>query len=108
MTDEPGRTPDERLPARRPPSEPAPADRFTAPRTAHVNELTPERAAKIVEQSASARVVALLATLIVVLFTIIYYFYDFIYVFNIFFKYNWCPLFNWYLLFKWLCPRLHY
>jgi mono/diheme cytochrome c family protein/plastocyanin len=77
MTDQPtGRTPDERLPARRPPSEPAPVDRFTAPRTAHVNELTPERAAKIVEQSASARVVALIASLIVVLFTIAYYFYE--------------------------------
>ncbi|MCI0345937.1 MAG: cupredoxin domain-containing protein [Chloroflexi bacterium] len=79
MTDQPnqpGRTPDSRLPARRPPSEPAPVDRFTAPRTAHVNELTPERAAKIVEQSASARVVGLLASLIVVLFTIIYYFYE--------------------------------
>jgi mono/diheme cytochrome c family protein/plastocyanin len=74
--DKPGRTPDERLPARRPPSEPAPADRFTAPRTAHVNELTPERAAKIVEQSASARLVALIASLIVVLFTIAYYFYE--------------------------------
>lgn len=76
MTDQPGRTPDSRLPARRPPSEPAPVDRFTAPRTAHVNELTPERAAKIVEQSASARVVALIASLIVVLFTILYYFYE--------------------------------
>ena len=74
--DQPGRTPDSRLPARRPPSEPAPVDRFTAPPTAHVNELTPERAAKIVEQSASARMVALLASLIVVLFTIIYYFYE--------------------------------
>ena len=73
---QPGRTPDERLPARRPPSEAAPADRFTAPRTAHVNELTPERAAKIVEQSASARLVALIASLIVVLFTIAYYFYE--------------------------------
>ena len=76
MTDQPGRTPDERLPARRPPSEPAPVDRFTAPRTAHVNELTPERAAKIVEQSASARIVALIASLIVVLFVIGYYFYE--------------------------------
>lgn len=76
MTDQTGRTPDERLPARRPPSEPAPVDRFTAPRTAHVNELTPERAAKIVEQSASARLVALIASLIVVLFTIAYYFYE--------------------------------
>jgi len=76
MTDQTGRTPDERLPARRPPSEPAPVDRFSAPRTAHVNELTPERAAKIVEQSASARLVALIASLIVVLFTIAYYFYE--------------------------------
>jgi len=76
MTDQPGRTPDERLPARRPTSEPVPADRFSAPRQMHVNELTPERAAKIVEQSASARVVALLATIVVILFTILYYFYE--------------------------------
>jgi len=76
MTDPPGRTPDERLPARRPTSEPVPADRFSAPRQAHVNELTPERAAKIVEQSASARAVALLATIGVILFTILYYFYE--------------------------------
>ena len=76
MTDQPGRTPDERLPARRPTSEPVPADRFSAPRQAHVNELTPERAAKIVEQSASARGVALLATIVVILFTILYYFYE--------------------------------
>ena len=76
QTNPPGRTPDSRLPARRPPSEPAPVERFTAPRTAHVNELTPERAAKIVEQSASARMVALLASLIVVLFVILYYFYE--------------------------------
>jgi mono/diheme cytochrome c family protein/plastocyanin len=76
MSDQPGRTPDERLPARRPTSEPVPADRFSAPRQMHVNELTPERAAKIVEQSASARVVALLATIVVILFTILYYFYE--------------------------------
>jgi mono/diheme cytochrome c family protein/plastocyanin len=78
MTDQPGSPPPDgtRLPARRPPSQPAPVERFTAPRTAHVNELTPERAAKIVEQSASARVVALLASLIVVLFVIGYYFLE--------------------------------
>ncbi len=80
MTEPPGREPEARLPARRPPSEPAPApvtaDRFSAPASAHVNELTPERAAKIVQQSASARTVGLLATIVVVLFVIGYYFYE--------------------------------
>jgi mono/diheme cytochrome c family protein/plastocyanin len=68
--------PEERLPARRPDAQPAPAERFTAPPSAHAFELTPERAAGIVRQSASARWVGFLATLIVVLFVIIYYFYE--------------------------------
>ncbi|HEX5591144.1 MAG TPA: cupredoxin domain-containing protein [Candidatus Limnocylindrales bacterium] len=76
MTDQPGREPEQRLPARRPPSEAAPADRFSAPESAHPPELTPERAAKIVSQSASARWIGFLVTCVVVLFVIVYYFYE--------------------------------
>jgi mono/diheme cytochrome c family protein/plastocyanin len=76
MTDTPGRGPEERLPARREPSEPAPAERFSAPPAAHRFELTPERAAQIVRQSSSARWVGFLAVIVVVLFTLIYYFYE--------------------------------
>ncbi len=86
MTDEPGtpaRTPppgtppEERLPVPRGPSEvAAPSERFTAPPTAHTVGLSPERAAKIVTQSASARWVAFLAVTLVALFVIVYYFYD--------------------------------
>jgi mono/diheme cytochrome c family protein/plastocyanin len=84
MTDDPGRTPDERLPARTPeagapaprPSQPAPVERFSAPAQAHTFELSPERAAKIVRQSSNARWIGFLATVIVVLFVTIYYFYD--------------------------------
>ena len=81
MTDQPGQRPEDRLPVS---SEPAPivprgpaeAERFTAPPTAHSVGLSPERAAKIVSQSASARWVAFLAVTIVSLFVIVYYFYD--------------------------------
>lgn len=81
MSDEPGREErlpagEERLPARRPESTPAPVERFAAPPSAHQLALTPERAAAIVRQSASARWVGFLATLIVVLFVIVYYFYE--------------------------------
>jgi mono/diheme cytochrome c family protein/plastocyanin len=76
MTDQPGREPEQRLPARRPPSEPAPAERFSAPPSAHRNDLTPERAAKIVQQSSSARWIGFLAVLAVVLFVLVYYFYE--------------------------------
>jgi mono/diheme cytochrome c family protein/plastocyanin len=76
MTDQPGRPPEERLPAPRPASTPVPAERFSAPPSAHRNDLTPERAAKIVRQSANARWVGFLAVTIVVLFTIGYYFYE--------------------------------
>ena len=44
MTDQPGRPPEERLPAPRPSSAPVPAERFSAPPSAHRNDLTPERA----------------------------------------------------------------
>jgi plastocyanin/mono/diheme cytochrome c family protein len=71
---------EQRLPARRPSSEPIPSrasDRFTAPRSVRaVGGLTPERAAKIVRQSGDARWVAFLGVAIVALFVIVYYFYE--------------------------------
>jgi len=76
MTDDPGREPEQRLPARRPPSEPAPVERFTSPPAIHARDLTPERAASIVRQSSSARWVGFIAVVVVVLFTIAYYFYE--------------------------------
>ena len=76
MTDQPGRQHEERLPAPRPTSAPAPASRFSAPPSAHRNDLSPERAARIVRQSANARLVGFLAVTIVALFVIGYYFYE--------------------------------
>lgn len=76
MTDQPGREPEQRLPVPRPPAEPAPAARLSSPPSARRFELTPERAASIVRQSASARFVGFLVTLFVVLFVIVYYFYE--------------------------------
>jgi mono/diheme cytochrome c family protein/plastocyanin len=76
MTDQPGHPTEERLPAPRPSSAPVPADRFSAPPSAHRNDLTPERAARIVRQSANARWVGFLAVVIVSLFVIVYYFYE--------------------------------
>jgi mono/diheme cytochrome c family protein/plastocyanin len=76
VSDLTGGTPEERLPATRPESSPAPVERFTAPASAHQMALTPERAAGIVRQSSSARWVGFLATLFVVVFVILYYFYD--------------------------------
>ncbi len=78
MTDQPGPGPgpEQRLPARREPSEAAPAERFTAPPSAHARDLSPKRAASIVRQSASARWVSFLAVCVVALFTIAYYFYE--------------------------------
>ncbi len=78
MTDASGRDPEQRLPAPRPPAEPVSADRFTAAPSAHRGGLTPERAAGIVRQSGSARWVGFLAVLVVVLFVIVYYFYELI------------------------------
>jgi mono/diheme cytochrome c family protein/plastocyanin len=69
-------TPEQRLPAPRPDAQPAPAPRFSAPPSAHAFELTPERAAGIVRQSASARWWGFLAVLVIVLFVIVYYFYE--------------------------------
>jgi len=76
MTDQPGRQHEERLPAPRPSSAPAPASRFSAPPSAHKHDLSPERAARIVRQSANARWVGFLAVMIVALFVIGYYFYE--------------------------------
>ena len=81
MTDQPGQGPEQRLPAHREPAEvvPAeasPAERFTGPAQAHSVGLTPERAAKIVRQSGSARWVAFLAVTLVAIFVIGYYFYE--------------------------------
>ncbi len=76
MTDQTGRPPEERLPAPRPSSAPAPADRFSAPPSARRNDLTPERAGRIVRQSANARWVGFLAVTLVGLFVIGYYFYE--------------------------------
>jgi mono/diheme cytochrome c family protein/plastocyanin len=76
MTDQTGRPLEERLPAPRPSSAPAPAESTSAPPSARRNDLTPERAAKIVRQSASARSVGFLAVMFIALFTIGYYFYE--------------------------------
>ena len=76
MTDQPGRPPEERLPAPVPSSTAVPAERFSAPPSAHRNDLSPERAARIVRQSANARWVGFLAVTIVTLFVIGYYFYE--------------------------------
>jgi len=79
MTDQPGRGPEQRLPAPRPesPRQPARADRFTASAQLHATTgLTPDRAARIVRQTGNARWVAFLGTAIVALFVIVYYFYE--------------------------------
>ncbi|MER3418423.1 MAG: hypothetical protein C4343_04830, partial [Chloroflexota bacterium] len=76
MTDQPGREPEQRLPVPRPAAEPVTPERFTAPPSARRFGLTPERAAQIVRQSSSARFVGFLAVGIVVLFVIVYYFYE--------------------------------
>ncbi len=81
MTDTPGRAPEgpepeQRLPATRPPVTPAPVERFTAPPALRKFELTPERAAQVVKQSSSARWVGFLASVIVILFVALYWFYE--------------------------------
>lgn len=83
MTDTPGREPagpepepEQRLPVPRPPVEPAPVERFTAPPPIRVHELTPERAAQVVRQSSNARWVGFLAVVVVILFVAIYWFYE--------------------------------
>jgi mono/diheme cytochrome c family protein/plastocyanin len=76
MTEPTGPDSEQRLPATRPPSEPAPVERFAAPASAHQMALTPERSAQIVRQSGNARWVGFVAVLVVVLFTIAYWFYE--------------------------------
>ncbi len=78
MTDQPGPRDDaqERLPAPRPASAPVPAQRFSAPPSAHRNDLTPERTGRIVRQSANARWLGFLAVTVTSLFIIGYYFYE--------------------------------
>ncbi len=76
MTDQPGREPEQRLPARRPASEVVPAERFSAPPSAHTTRLSAERVGQIVRQSSNARWVGLLASIVVVLFVVLYYFYE--------------------------------
>jgi mono/diheme cytochrome c family protein/plastocyanin len=76
MTDQPGREPEERLPVPRPTVEPVSPERFAAPPSDRRFGLTPERAAQIVRQSSSARFVGFLAVGVVVLFVIVYYFYE--------------------------------
>lgn len=91
MTDTPGRdptgpeptepagpepTPEQRLPATRPPAEVAPVERFTSSPSIRAVELTPERAAQVVRQSSNARWVGFLATVVVILFVALYWFYE--------------------------------
>lgn len=76
MSEPTGRDPEQRLPATRPPSEPAPVERFAAPPSAHQLALTAERSAQIVRQSGNARWYGFLAVLVTVLFVIVYYFYE--------------------------------
>ncbi|HJW22687.1 MAG TPA: cupredoxin domain-containing protein [Candidatus Limnocylindrales bacterium] len=76
MTDQ-DRSPEQRLPARREPSAPPSADRFSAPPSIQATGgLTPARSAQIVRQTGSARWVAFLGVSIVALFVIAYYFYE--------------------------------
>jgi mono/diheme cytochrome c family protein/plastocyanin len=81
MTDTPGREPEQRLPATRPPDdvapvEPAPVERFTSPPSTRSVELSAERAAQVVRQSSNARWVGFLAVVIVMLFVAFYWFYE--------------------------------
>ena len=83
MTDTPGLEPtgqepepEQRLPVPRPPVEPVPVERFTSAPSTRTFELTPERAAQVVRQSANARWVGFLAVVVVILFVAIYWFYE--------------------------------
>jgi mono/diheme cytochrome c family protein len=83
MTDTPGPEPtghepepEQRLPAVRPPVEPAPVERFTSAPSTRTFELSPERAAQVVRQSSNARWVGFLAVVVVILFVAIYWFYE--------------------------------
>jgi mono/diheme cytochrome c family protein/plastocyanin len=76
MTDTPGREPEERLPAVRPPAEAVPAERFTSPPSVRANELSPDRSAQIVRQSSNARWVGFLSVVVVIIFVSIYWFME--------------------------------
>ena len=77
MTGQPGHEPEQRLPVPRPDATPAPVERFTAaPPIRATAGLTPQRAAQIVRQSSNARWVGFLATIVVVLFVALYWFYE--------------------------------
>jgi mono/diheme cytochrome c family protein/plastocyanin len=76
MAETPEGPPEQRLPVPRPPVEPAPVERFTSPPQARSFELTPERAAQVVRQSANARWVGFLIVVIVALFIAVYWFYE--------------------------------
>jgi mono/diheme cytochrome c family protein/plastocyanin len=72
----PDAAPEQRLPATRPPAEVAPVERFTSPPSIRSVELSPERVAQVVRQSSNARWVGFLATVIVILFVALYWFYE--------------------------------
>ena len=76
MADTPGREPEQRLPVPRPPVEVAPVERFSSPPSTRSVELTSERAAQVVRQSANARWVGFLAVVVVILFITVYWFYE--------------------------------
>lgn len=76
MTDTPGREPEERLPAVRPPAEAVPAERFTSHPSVRSTELSPERSAQIVKQSSNARWVGFLSVVVVIIFVSIYWFME--------------------------------
>ena len=74
----PGSEPEQRLPVPRDAAVPTAsnADRFTSAPPIRRFELTPERAAQVVRQSANARWVGFLAVVVVILFVSIYWFYE--------------------------------
>ena len=76
MTDTPGREPEERLPAVRPPAEAVPAERFTSHPSVRTTELDPERSAQIVRQSSNARWVGFLSVVVVIIFVSLYWFLE--------------------------------
>jgi mono/diheme cytochrome c family protein/plastocyanin len=76
MTDDPARQGQETLPVPSEPAGPPDVSRFSSPPQARRSDLTPARAAQIVTSSASARWIGFIATIVVVLFTIGYYFYE--------------------------------
>lgn len=76
MTDQPGPTPERQLPVPRPDATPAVSQPGPVVPSRDATRVTPERAAGIVRQSASARWVAFLAVTIIVIFVTVYWFYE--------------------------------